>query len=304
MSASPLDRRQAVARTRAAQIGVVALAACGGGIVAFGLPGVKPPQPLKPLTLPVVEEALEPDDEQEISKVVVDLGAVADRFGRISNRPSIPAPPPLVTEDPKGAEPPPPPPPPPTEDVKFLGLVHLGTMKMALVSKSDKQSFVSLGGKVGDETVSAITESEITIGGKAIKLTPKGADLVTRVSGSGSGVPAGMPGAAKFTPPGVPGGINTRNNPASAAAAAARAAAARAAKSNQAPVFNASPVPAAPFPDPARNSRYQQLLEKYRGSGEFKTEIEIAEAAMKQTDNEAVTGQLPGFDTAILKGKQ
>lgn len=300
MTASPLDRQRAASRTRLAQAGVFVAIACGGGIVAFGLPGVKPPPPVEPLTLPepAPEETPAPADEKPVS--VFDIDATSDRFSMIGNRPAPPyvAPPPTDTA--RGEEPPPPPPPPPADDTKFLGVVRMGAAKLALIARADKQSFVGVGGRVGDETVTAISEKEITIGSKTIPLTPKGSEVVSRASSADAG--AGAMGA-KGNTAGMPGVSNGRTNPATAATLAARAAASRAANSRAAAPGGSMGAPMAPFPDPVRNNRYQQLLEKLRAGGEFKTEAEVAEAAMKYTENEAITGQLQGFDSSLVKKK-
>ncbi|MBS0197660.1 MAG: hypothetical protein JSR77_12975 [Planctomycetes bacterium] len=293
MATAPLDRQRAVARTRLAQAGVVACIALGGAIAAFGLPGVRPPAETEPLK--VTELAPGPTTSEAV-KPSMNLSPIADRLALVSNHPVVPKVEEVKTDG--KTEAPPPPPPAPVEDVKFLGLVHLGTARMALVAKADKQMFVSVGSKVGEDTVTEISETEIKVGTRTIKLSPKAATLITHAGSSSGGTGApGMPGM-----PGMPGGKNTgamnfQNQAAANAALAARAAASKAGgiRPQPMPQGNYSAVPAAPFPDPARNGRYQQLIEKYRNAGEYKTELEVAEAAMKQTDQEAISGQIPGY---------
>ena len=292
MTNAPLDRQTAANRTRIAQMAAALVIAAGIAIVVFGVPGVKLPAVVTPG--PIADVDLKPVADTADAKPKVNFGAVADRFSLVSNRPVTPveAPPPVPVAEVK----PEPPPAPPTEDAKFLGIVAMGSTKMALIAKADKQFFVGVGGKVGDQTVEEISEHAVRMSGtpSTLELTPKGTEVVTHAGAAGGGANPFAAGGAR-PHPNMLNAQNNKNNPnaailnAQAAARAARGGSGRA-MPNVPPSMPASlSVPtsyAHIFNDPAKRARFEQLQAKFRGSNEYAGEAEINEAAAKFTDQE------------------
>jgi hypothetical protein len=244
----------------------------------LGLPEAKVPS-LEPAT---------PDAEAQAaaSGPGIDFAAIAERLSMVGNRPSVPKVEPAVTEGPKAPE--------PAavetaaEATRFLGVVAMGSVRMALVVSDSKQRFLKVGDQLGELTLRQIRDDSITLEGPSgrsvVDLAPKGTEIVTRTAGGSGG--AGSPGAA------------FAGNPA-AAAMAARTAAMRTqpttAKMNPprpAPQMpgNFQATPMSNFPhiqaDPARRQRFAELQAKLRSTGEYKSQTDIDEAAAKMTEEE------------------
>jgi hypothetical protein len=297
----PLTRLEAIKGTRIAQaIGAVCLIGALA-VAAVGLPGVWAPPPAEALELPDVSPPGQNGSASDEAKRRVNGTALASRLDMVSNRPRVPVVDvPVMTTDivelpvvdlPPEVEP----------GIKYLGNVTLGPRRMALISNDDKQSFVGVGGKVGDLTLDVI-ETEwirLTSGSteKIITLAPRGEQVVTRANGGGMGAQGGMSaqqmrnmqaGAARA-------GAQTRPT-------AAQILAQRSGTRVATPAANqATPFAGSPFPDQPRNQRYQQYREKLMSSGEYSTEQEVNEAAIKLTEQEYVEGLIPGANPKGVK---
>lgn len=279
MSTTYIDRGSAGRRTTTARAIAVTLGAVAIAMLLVDLPGLTLPkasvptlESAKPADVPVPETVARPD---------VDFAGIAERLSMIGNKPAVPKVEPVPSEgaktpDASHAA---------TEAARYLGVVAMGSTRMALVVKDSKQSFVKVGDRLGELSVREIRDDSITLegpGGRTvIDLAPKGAEVVTHA------------GAA-------PGGAGTpfAGNPA-AAAMAARAAAMRA-QPGAAKGVPPRPQPQMPgnfqatavttFPhiqaDPARRQRFAELQAKLKGSGEYKTQTDIDEAAAKLTEEE------------------
>ena len=284
MSTSYIDRgsagrRTTTARGVAAALGVVAVA-----VLMIDLPGLGLPEAKVPSLEPAAPEA---EAQAAASGPGIDFAGIAERLSMVGNRPSVPKVEPVVTEGPKAPEP------APVEAVaeatRFLGVVAMGSVRMALVVSDSKQRFLKVGDQLGELTLRQIRDDSITLegpGGRSVvDLAPKGTEIVTRAAGGGAGGGGG-------------GGGPFAGNPA-AAAMAARTAAMRT-QSNTAKLTPPRPPPQMPgnfqampmsnFPhiqaDPARRQRFAELQAKLRGTGEYKSQTDIDEAAAKMTEEE------------------
>jgi hypothetical protein len=298
MATSHLDRNAALSRAKSARVIALVLAGVGATVAVFGLPGLRLPEVGK---VEVIDEPVTPQAaETESKKPVIHFAAVAERLAMVNNHPLVPQLEPLVPVDGGAA---PTAPQPPAEIAKYLGVVAMGPARMALISHEDKQSFVAVGGKIGEHVVREIAEDHIVLEGGAdgitINLSPKGEDLVTH-AGGGVAAPnafAGNPAAAALAAKRPANAIINGVPP------AARAAAARAGTPAAKPVMPAA-GPSQPsfspnFPyshimaDPQRRQRFAELQTKLRNTGEYKSQTEIDEAAAKATEEEflGVSGQ-------------
>lgn len=284
MATSHLDRTAAVSRTKAARIAALVLAAGGVLIAIIGLPGLSLPAiPKIEIAEPVAQPAATTTGPAHSN---VNFAAVAERFAMVNNRPVVP-----VVEVPTvdaNAPTETAPPPPPAEVAKFLGVVNMMKSRMALIAREEKQSFVKVGDKIGEHTVREINDDQLILeaGGErtTISLTAKGEDMVTHAAAAaGATNPFGN----------VPGAPRAPQRPGNAAQNAALAA--RGAKGN--PAARAIPQPTQPqvnpsFPyahimaDPQRRQRFAEIQAKLRNAGEYKSQMELDEAAAKMTDDE------------------
>lgn len=287
------DRSQLASRTRTLQIGAAALFFAGGAVAVGGIPFVRTPD------VPVIDigpETIAPPVAATTTPMNsnVDFEGIADRLGMLSNRPVQPVvETAAVTGEPKATEVPVA---TTVDHGKFLGTVKMGAVTMGLLSKEDKQSFVKVGDKLGDFTVTHITPTQLTLasnnGADAIlDLAPKGSDMVTRTSSSAGGGAFNGAGVQRNTV--VRGTTGIPNN--AATLAAQRAAAARQqVQLNKGTTFTPASMPnfnamqnyGHIMNDPARRARFTEIQNKLRSSGEFKSQIDIDEAAAKMTEEE------------------
>lgn len=255
-------------------LGVVA-----AGVLLIDLPGLVLPESSAPsIDTATAPEAAAPE---AAGRPDIDFAGIAERLSMVGNKPSVPkveAPPEVATAQPSQ-------PAPPSEAARYLGVVAMGSSRMALVAKDSKQSFVKVGDQLGEMTVREIRDESITFegpGGRSvIDLSPKGTDIVTHAAGGTGGTGAAFAG-----------------NPAAAAMAARTAAmraqpgAPKASPPRPSPQMpgNFQATPMANFPhiqaDPARRQRFAELQAKLRSSGEYKSQIDIDEAAAKLTEEE------------------
>jgi len=287
MLLSATDRAGIAGRTRAAQIGAAVLFVAAGAIIALGVPGLKLPSSRTLDTDPaaVVADVAGPSAQLQPQ---VNYAAIADRLAMINNKPVLP----VVVEPPKsdGAVVEAVAPPPVAEIAKYLGPVSLGATKMALIVKDEKQIFIKIGDKVGDATLESVSDASLsfTINGSTttVELTPKGTDVVTH-AGAGGG------GASSFQRAGGKAlnqmGRTPNNNQNIVAAQRAELLRAQASRRNSGVV----PVQNSPgfayghiMADPQRRARFSEIQTKLRGTGEYKSAIELDEAAAKLTEEE------------------
>jgi hypothetical protein len=303
MSTGPLDRARLVSRTRALQVGAGALLCAGVAIAMVGLPFMSaPPAPV----IDIGPEVIGPTVRPEVKSINanVDFDAIAQRLSMISNRPTVPVVEPVVVAgEPKVVE-------APAVVVvdlgKFLGTVQLGNLTMGLISKEEKQTFVKVGDKVGEHTVTNISPKEITLAGPAgvdttLELAPKGGDMVTHAAAGAGGGGGGVSpfGNRQQTPRGVPGAMNPAMMAAQRASVAGRVA-----QLNKGTTFTpASAMNAGGMQnyqnimaDPARRARFAEIQNKLRSSGEYKSQTDVDEAAAKMTEEEFLSnmGNAPG----------
>ncbi|MEY3231251.1 MAG: hypothetical protein RL689_1340 [Planctomycetota bacterium] len=282
MSTTYIDRGSAGRRTTTARAVAVTLGVIAAGVLLIDLPGLGLPEATAPsLDAGATPEAAAP---QAVGRPDIDFAGIAQRLSMVGNKPSVPkvdVPTEVATTQPAT-------PAAPAEEARYLGVVAMGSARMALVVKDSKQRFVKVGDQLGELTVRDIRDESITLegpGGRSvIDLAPKGADVVTQAAGATGG--SGNPAAA------------FAGNPA-AAAMAARTAAMRA-QPGAPKVTPPRPAPQMPgnfqatpmsnFPhiqaDPARRQRFAELQAKLRSSGEYKSQVDIDEAAAKLTEEE------------------
>jgi Tfp pilus assembly protein PilP len=298
MGTGYLDRNAALSRAKSARVVALVLAGVGVTVAVFGLPGLHLPEVAK---VEVVEESVAPQvAENEPKKPVIHFTAVAERLAMVNNHPLVPQLEPVTPVEGGIAETTPQ---APTEIAKYLGVVSLGAARMALISHDDKQSFVEVGGKIGEHVVREIAEDHIVLEGGAdgitINLSPKGENLVTH-AGGGVAAPnafAGNPAAAALAAKRPANAVMNGVPPAPRAAAAKGGTpAARPATPVATPV-QPSFSPNFPYShimaDPQRRQRFAELQTKLRNTGEYKSQTEIDEAAAKATEEEflGVSGQ-------------
>ncbi len=282
MSTTYIDRGSAGRRTTTARAVAVTLGVIAAGVLLIDLPGLGLPEATAPsLDADATPEAAAP---QVAGRPDIDFAGIAQRLSMVGNKPSVPkvdVPTEVATTQPAT-------PAAPAEEARYLGVVAMGSARMALVVKDSKQRFVKVGDQLGELTVRAIRDESITLegpGGRSvIELAPKGADVVTQAAGATGGA-GGMPTAFAGNP--------------AAAAMAARTAAMRAQPGGPkvtpprpAPQMpgNFQAAPMSNFPhiqaDPARRQRFAELQAKLRSSGEYKSQVDIDEAAAKLTEEE------------------
>ena len=282
MSTTYIDRGSAGRRTTTARAVAVTLGVIAAGVLLIDLPGLGLPE----AKVPSLDEGETPEvaAPEVAGRPDIDFAGIAQRLSMVGNKPAVPK----VEPATEVATTPPAQPAAPAEEARYLGVVAMGSSRMALVVKDSKQRFVKVGDQLGELTVREIRDASITLegpGGRSvIDLAPKGAEVVTHTSGA--------PGAAGGNPAAFAG------NPA-AAAMAARTAAMRAqpggskvAPPRPAPQMpgNFQATPMSNFPhiqaDPARRQRFAELQAKLRNSGEYKSQVDIDEAAAKLTEEE------------------
>ena len=279
MSTSYIDRGSAGRRTTTARAVAVTLGVVAAGVLLVDLPGLSLPE----AKVPSLDDATAPEvDAPEVTtRPTIDFAGIAERLAMVGNTPSVPK---VEAAPAEGSKAPEPTATPAAAAARYLGVVAMGSTRMALVVQDSKQRFVKVGDQLGESTVREIRDESITLegsGGRSvIDLAPKGAEVVTQAAGAGGG---GAPFAG---------------NPAAAAMAARTAAmraqpgAAKATPPRPAPQmpgnFQASPVTSFPHiqADPARRQRFAELQAKLRSSGEYKTQTDIDEAAAKLTEEE------------------
>jgi hypothetical protein len=233
----PVDRVAAVRSARLAQVAAGALALGGCGLAVFGLPGAAAPTH-PPETIEIKEVSLSRGAADPLASLApVDFGGVSGRLGLLSNAPKVEAAPVKIDETPSAAPPPPPPPPP---AVRYLGMVSLGGVRLALIHDGTKQRFVGVGAVLSDgRRVKVIEDGRLVVEGPdgeaEILLAPRSGDLLTHAAspagglGKGGAQPLGAraPGDVPFSSAAgaaaQPGGASPASANASAAAAAARA---------------------------------------------------------------------------------
>ena len=291
MATTYLDRSAAIGRTKTARLAALALGTAAVLVAVIGLPGIGLPQQT-PLDIATGDAAL-PATEPTVARPNVNVGAMAERFAMVNNRPVVPTSEPTVIDAGKPVEPPPPP--PPAEVARFLGVVDMMKTKRALIAREDKQSFVKVGDKIGEHTVHQITTEHLVLmaGGEhtTINITPKGEDMVTHASST----------AAATNPFGNAANARQRQ-PQNPNAAINAQLAARGAKGNPntarvmpQPQMNNNSFPYAHImADPQRRQRFTELQAKLRNSGEYKSSMELDEAAAKMTDDEFGPAQTKG----------
>lgn len=292
MATTYLDRSAAIGRTKTARLAALALGTAAVLVAVIGLPGIRLPQQ-KPLEISTGDAAL-PTTEPTVARPNVNVGAMAERFAMVNNRPVVPTSEAPVIDAGKPVEPPPPP--PPAEVARFLGVVDMMKTKMALISRDDKQSFVKVGDKIGEHTVHQITAEHMILmaGGEhtTINITPKGEDMVTHATSAAAATnPFGNAANARQRQP---------QNPNAAVINAQLAA--RGAKGNARavtqPQMNNNNNNSFPYAhimaDPQRRQRFTELQAKLRNTGEYKSSMELDEAAAKMTDEEFGPAQTKG----------
>lgn len=289
-----LTRTEAMKGTRLAQVVGVVCVAGALAVAAVGLPGVSAPPPVKAIELPDLSHEGAKDATGGQEKRRLNGAALASRLEMVSNRPRVPVVEPPVVETGNEDVPVVDVPPATEANIKYLGAVSLGVRRLALLTLEDRQSFVAVGGKIGEHTLDVI-ETEwvrLTLGGKEkiVTLSPKGEQVVTKASGASAGA------GGRVNQPGNAARQGSQARPTAAQILAQRNSAPRSAVSQATPVTMSSP-----FPDPARSQRYQQFREKLMSSGEYSTEQEVNEAAIKLTEQEYVEGLIPGANPKGVK---
>ncbi len=198
---SALSRQKATALTRAAQVSLALLLVGGGTALAMSMRSREAAERPGPLVLPVVEVGGK--KAEAAARADIDAPATATRLGAISNRP-------VPVEVPKVEAPVPVTPVAPVNDLRYLGAVALGDLKLALVAENGKQRFVAVGDSLEGGTVESISDGEVRIGGsagKTLTLAGRSGDVVTRAGGMRNG-PMGsatpMPGSRPLGANGLP----------------------------------------------------------------------------------------------------
>lgn len=138
-----------------------ALACCAGGgavLAVAGVPGLPRPEAPGTLTIPTVTIS-ELTPRQDPARAPVNLWAVSDRLGAVTNHPK----PTEVAVVVPGAVPPPPPPPPEPE-IRYLGIARMGPLTRALINDNGRQRFVRVGDTVSMGLVLLIEAEYIEVG--------------------------------------------------------------------------------------------------------------------------------------------
>lgn len=274
MGMSALSKQKATSLTRAAQVALALLIVGAGSALAVSARNAREAERPGKLELPTVDL---PSRKAGANRAEVDTSAVAARLAAVSNHPTpVEAPKvdaPVATT---------PPPPPAGGDLKYLGAVGIGNLRMALVSDGGKQRFVGLGDALSGTTVQAIKDGEVTLAsGRTLTLAGRSNDVVTRATPGRPGMPMGA---------GVP-------NPQAAMGGVPRPTAATLDPYNPGAMGEAGIVRAKNnIPDyvPAGLEQdFMALRDDMRSTGEFKTDEHLNEAASKRLEEKRLNGLSP-----------
>lgn len=314
----PIDRNLAARHARVAQGTAATLAVAGIALAVFGLPGQK--APASPPATTDLPDAVIPHAGTDAGPLLtpVDFHAVSARMGLLSNAPKAEAVAVNITDP---VSPPPAPPPPPPPPVRYLGMVALGSARLALVQDGGKQRFVGVGAKLSDgTTITSILDDRILVEGPggetSIPLAPRSGDLLTHAAprAGGTGAMAAMNGTVPgMNPTGfnsqggrapasiTPGASTPSTGPTPAALAAAeraRQAAARKGSGGMKAARDATDTKARqktytdakgvvrdadgnPVNNPLASGRADELRDKLKSSGRFQSSEEL-EAALRE----------------------
>lgn len=161
---STTSRAAAGRWTRVSQVALAASVGVGALLAVAGVPGYSRPAPPAELAIPVVDLGDELAQREDPSRNPVNLWAVSDRLGAVTNRPRVPD----VVVTPVGTVDPTPPPAPAAPEVRYLGIARIGPLIRALINDNGRQRFV----KVGDEVSMGIV---LLIEPEYIEVGPEGA---------------------------------------------------------------------------------------------------------------------------------
>lgn len=154
-------REKAKAVSLAAKAGAALAAAAAIAVAGLGLPGAAPAAPQGPLALPDTPGYTPPQIDTGAQISQVNLSGTSRRFGALSNAPRIPEAAP--TPDFETEAPPPTPPAPTGPEIKYLGPISVGSLKLAMVTVDNVQKVVGRNERIADGKLVDITDQHIGV---------------------------------------------------------------------------------------------------------------------------------------------
>lgn len=252
MTRPPLNRTAAISQARLAQGACAVVLAAGATLGVIGLPGAKGDPVPETLIVPEPTVVAKTPGQTGV-QVAIDTDALGARMSRLDNAPKVPEVTTAAEQLPTTIAPP-----PPTES-KYIGSLSMGERLLAILIDAGIQRVAKVGDTLADGAkIVAITHAAVTVehngARRDINLAKREGDATTRLAAA----PAGKGGARPVSPTNI-----------------------RAAKVAS---LKGGRPPGTPDGSP---ERLQEIIRELRGSGNYKDDNSLNEAAKEIFQAEA-----------------